>query len=270
MASRARNAAGNGTGKARADSAQARAGGTIDPGEAAHFGAQAADWWDPRGASAMLHKLGPVRMAYIRAAIDRHWDGDPRALKPLTGKRALDIGCGAGLATEPLARLGAAMTAIDAATENIAVAHAHADAMGLPIDYRHGGVEALDEPPYDLIVSLEVIEHVTDPALFLRHVARLLKPDGLLILSTPNRTPLSRLMIVTLAEGLGRIPRGTHDWTRFITPAELTALLADVGLDADDLRGISADPRYGFVLSDNLQLNYILTARRAAQQAERA
>jgi 2-polyprenyl-6-hydroxyphenyl methylase/3-demethylubiquinone-9 3-methyltransferase len=237
--------------------------GTINPSEAAHFGAQAADWWDPNGASAMLHKLGPVRMRYIREAIDRHWGIDPRVMKPLAGKRALDIGCGAGLAAEPLSRMGATMTAIDAAAENIAVARDHAAAMGLAIDYRHGGVESLAEPPFDLIVSLEVIEHVTDPALFVRHIARLLKPDGLLILSTPNRTPLSKLMIVTLAEGLGRIPKGTHDWSKFITPEDLAALLAAEGIKVTDTRGISADPRYGFVLSDNLQLNYILAARRS-------
>jgi 2-polyprenyl-6-hydroxyphenyl methylase/3-demethylubiquinone-9 3-methyltransferase len=237
--------------------------GTINPSEAAHFGAQAADWWDPDGASAMLHKLGPVRMRYIREAIDRHWDIDPRIMKPLAGKRALDIGCGAGLASEPLARMGAAMTAIDAAAENIAVARDHAAAMGLAIDYRHGGVETLEEPPFDLIVSLEVIEHVTDPALFLGHIARLLKPDGLLILSTPNRTPLSKLMIVTLAEGFGRIPKGTHDWSKFITPEELTTLLEAEGITVADTHGISADPRYGFVLSDNLALNYILAAHRS-------
>ncbi len=204
--------------------------------EAAHFGAQAADWWDPNGGSAMLHKLGPARMRYIREAIDRHWAGDARAMKPLVGKRALDIGCGAGLASEPLARMGATLTAIDAAAENIAVARDHAAAMGLAIDYRHCGVEILKEPAFDLIVSLEVIEHVTDPALFLRHIARLLKPDGLLILSTPNRTPLSKLMIVTLAEGLGRIPKGTHDWSKFITPEELTDLLASEGLVPVDTR----------------------------------
>ena len=236
--------------------------GTINPNEAAHFGAQAADWWDPNGASAMLHKLGPVRMRYIREAIDRHWDGDTRTMKPLAGKRALDIGCGAGLAAEPLARMGAEMTAIDAAAENIAVARDHAAAMGLAIDYRHCGVEALEVPQFDLIVSLEVIEHVTDPGLFLSHIARLLKPGGLLIMSTPNRTPLSKLMIVTLAEGFGQIPKGTHDWTQFITPEELTAMLADEGLTVSDTRGISADPRYGFVLSDTLALNYILTASR--------
>jgi 2-polyprenyl-6-hydroxyphenyl methylase/3-demethylubiquinone-9 3-methyltransferase len=234
--------------------------GTIDPKEAAHFGAQAADWWDPKGGSAMLHKLGPARLAYIREVIDRHWQGDHRALRPLEGKRALDIGCGAGLVAEPLARRGADVTAIDAAAENIAAARAHADAMGLPIDYRHGGVEGLDEPRYDLIVSLEVIEHVTDKALFLTAIARLLKPDGLLILSTPNRTALSRLMVVTLAEGTGQIPKGTHDWNKFATPEELTALLAVQGLIVIDSRGLVADPRFGFVLSDNLQLNYLLSA----------
>jgi 2-polyprenyl-6-hydroxyphenyl methylase/3-demethylubiquinone-9 3-methyltransferase len=233
---------------------------TINPDEAAHFGKQAADWWDPKGASAMLHKLGPARLKYVREAIDRHWQGDPRSLAPLAGKSALDIGCGAGLVSEPLARLGAQVTAIDAAGENIAVARDHAAAMGLAIDYRHGGVEALDTPPFDLIVSLEVIEHVTDVALFLGAISRLLKPDGLLILSTPNRTPLSRLTIVTLAEGTGRIPKGTHDWHKFVTPQELTEKLAAQGLMVTDTRGLSADPRFGFVLSDNLQLNYLLTA----------
>ncbi|MBN8817995.1 MAG: bifunctional 2-polyprenyl-6-hydroxyphenol methylase/3-demethylubiquinol 3-O-methyltransferase UbiG [Sphingomonas sp.] len=232
--------------------------GTIDPREAAHFGAQAADWWDPEGGSAMLHKLGPARLGYIRSAIDRHWGSDPETLRPLAGKRALDIGCGAGLVAEPLARLGADMTAIDAAPENIAVASDHAARMGLTIDYRACGVEALVEAPYDLITSLEVIEHVTDPTLFLSAIARLLKPGGLLILSTPNRTALSRLMIVTLAEGLGRIPKGTHDWSRFITPDELEALLTAQGLDVTDRKGLVADPRYGFVLSDNMELNYIM------------
>lgn len=238
--------------------------GTINPSEAAHFGAQAADWWDPNGASAMLHKLGPARMRYIREAIDRHWDLDPRTMKPLAGKRALDIGCGAGLASEPLARMGAAMTAIDAAAENIIVARDHTAAMGLTIDYRHGGVEDLKDAPFDLIVSLEVIEHVTDPALFLSHVARLLKPDGLLILSTPNRTPLSRLMIVTLAEGLGRIPKGTHDWSKFITPEELGSLLSVEDLAPKETKGIAFDPRTGFVLSDRLDLNYIMTVSRTS------
>ncbi len=240
------------------------ASGTIDPREAAHFGAQAADWWDPRGSSAMLHKLGPARLRYLRSAIDGHWDCDPAALRPLRGKRALDIGCGAGLVAEPLARLGASVTAVDAAPENIAVASEHARNMGLAIDYRACGVEALNEARFDLITALEVIEHVTDPALFLQTIAGLLKPDGLFILSTPNRTPLSRLMVITLAEGLGRVPRGTHDWSRFITPAEMEALLQEQDLKVIDRKGLVADPRFGFTLSDRMELNYLMTIVPAA------
>jgi 2-polyprenyl-6-hydroxyphenyl methylase/3-demethylubiquinone-9 3-methyltransferase len=240
--------------------------GTIDLKEAAHFGAQAADWWDPNGASAMLHKLGPARMRYIREAIDRHWDGDPAAFRPLAGKRALDIGCGAGLVAEPLARLGADLTAIDAAPENIAVARAHAAQMGLPIDYRACGVETLRDAPYDLITALEVIEHVTDPAGFLGAIARLLKPDGLLILSTPNRTARAKLLVVTLAEGFGRIPRGTHDWRKFLTPDEVTELLAGHGITITDRAGIIADPRYGFTLGKDLSVNYILSAVKQPRQ----
>jgi 2-polyprenyl-6-hydroxyphenyl methylase/3-demethylubiquinone-9 3-methyltransferase len=238
--------------------------GTIDPREAAHFGAQAADWWNPQGASAMLHKLGPVRLGYIRAAIDRHWRGDRAALRPLAGKRALDIGCGAGLVAEPLARLGAQVTAIDAAPENIAVAAGHAATMGLAIDYRACGVEALPDAPFDLITALEVIEHVSDPGRFLAAIAPLLRPGGMFILSTPNRTALSRLLVVTLAEGTGRIAKGTHDWSRFLVPDELEALLTPLGLAIVDRKGILPDPRYGFVLGDRLDLNYILTVTHAS------
>ncbi len=237
---------------------------TIDPREAAHFGAQAADWWDPKGKSAMLHKLQPARMGYIRAAIDRHWGGDETTLRPLMGWRALDVGCGAGLVAEPLARMGATMTAIDAAPESIAVARDHASAMDLTIDYRACGVETLTGETFDLVTALEVAEHVTDPALFIDTLAERLAPGGLLILSTPNRTPLSRLAIVTLAEGLGKIEKGTHDWTKFITPDEMTALLASAGLTVSHIAGIVADPRTGFRIGDTLSVNYILTAQRAS------
>ena len=234
---------------------------TIDAKEAAHFGAMAKDWWDPKGSSAMLHKLNPVRLRYIRAAIDLHWDGDDTSFTPLAGKTALDVGCGAGLLCEPLARLGAAVTGIDAAAENIAVASAHAAQGGLKIEYRATGVESMTGR-FDLVTSLEVIEHVSDPAGFVRGLAEALNDDGLLILSTPNRTPLSRLALITLAEGTGRIPRGTHDWDKFLTPDELTDLLTRAGLTVTDVTGLSFSPATGFTLSDSTALDYFVTAKR--------
>ncbi|MBB6123524.1 bifunctional 2-polyprenyl-6-hydroxyphenol methylase/3-demethylubiquinol 3-O-methyltransferase UbiG [Sphingobium subterraneum] len=246
--------------------------GTIDPAEAAHFGTLAADWWNPAGSSAMLHKLNPVRLAYIRRAVDAHWHGDTRALRPLDGRRALDVGCGAGLLCEPLARLGAAVTGIDAAHENIAVATAHAEGQGLVIDYRATGIESLMESgelagTFDLVTSMEVIEHVTDPAQFIRGLADALAPGGLMILSTPNRTVASKIAMITLAEGLGRIPKGTHDWNKFLNPDELEALLDDAGLQITDRTGIGFDPRFGLVLSANEAINYIVTVVRSAPSA---
>ena len=237
--------------------------GTIDPKEAAHFGRLAAEWWDPKGESAMLHKLNPVRLAYIRAAIDRHWAEAGAARKPLAGRSAIDVGCGAGLLAEPLARLGARVTGLDAAAENVAAAQAHAEAVGLTIDYRNVDVEKLEGETFDLVTSMEVIEHVTDPAAFVAALERALAPGGLMLLSTPNRTPMSRLMLVEAAERLGQVPRGTHDWHKFLTPEELTALLKDAGLTVTDTRGIAWDPLKGLHLSDNLALNYLMTVVRS-------
>jgi ubiquinone biosynthesis O-methyltransferase len=238
--------------------------GTINPKEAAHFGALAAEWWDPKGSSAMLHRLNPVRLGFIREAVDAHFGSDSRSLRPLAGKRALDAGCGAGLLCEPLARLGADVTGVDAAPENIAAARAHARAMGLPIDYRQGELGALGLTGFDLVCSLEVIEHVTDKAAFLAALAASLAPGGLMILSCPNRTPASRLLLVEAAERLGQVPRGTHDWHQFPTPEELRELAEGAGLAMDTPKGIAWSPLKGLHLSDDTSLNFIVTARRAS------
>ncbi|WP_422055524.1 bifunctional 2-polyprenyl-6-hydroxyphenol methylase/3-demethylubiquinol 3-O-methyltransferase UbiG [Sphingomonas sp.] len=238
---------------------------TIDPREAEHFGRLAADWWNPRGESAMLHRLNPVRLRYVREAIDAHWGSDPRDFAPLKGRTALDVGCGAGLLCEPLARMGAHVTGVDAAPENIGAARAHAEAAGLTIDYRAGEFESeVAGRQFDLVTSMEVIEHVADPEAFVRGLVAALAPGGLMILSTPNRTPLSRLAMITVGEGLGMIPRGTHDHAKFLTPEELTALLEDAGMAVSDLRGLSFSPSAGFHLSEDTALNYLLTARRSA------
>lgn len=233
---------------------------TIDPAEAARFGAMAADWWNPKGSSAMLHRLNPVRLRYIREAIDTHWGGDAAGFRPLAGKRALDAGCGAGLLAEPLARLGASVTGIDAAPENIAVAKAHAEGQGLAVDYRSGSVADLGSEAFDLVTSMEVVEHVSDPAAFVAGLVGALAPGGLMILSTPNRTPASRLALITIGERLGGIPPGTHDWDRFLKPEELQALVEAAGLRVTDVTGLSFSPGKGFHLSGSTAIDYLLTA----------
>lgn len=233
---------------------------TIRREEAEHFGKLAADWWDPKGSSAMLHRMNPVRLGFLRAAIDAHWGGDAQSVKPLAGKRALDVGCGAGLLAEPLARLGAAVTGVDAAEENVAAARAHATGSGLAIDYRAGELASLGLGRFDLVTAMEVLEHVADKLAFLGDLARHLAPGGLLVLSTPNRTARSRLLLVGLAETIGAIPRGTHHWEDFVTPDELRVLLAEAGLAMGAPRGLAFSPAKGLHLSDDVSLNYLTTA----------
>ena len=235
---------------------------TIDAREATHFGTLAADWWNPKGSSAMLHKLNPPRLRYLREAIDEHWGSDSNDFTPLEGKTAIDVGCGAGLLAEPLARLGAKVTGLDAAQENIGAARAHADSVGLDIDYRHGGIEGLAGETFDLVASMEVIEHVSDVDAFITGLVRVLAPGGLMVLSTPNRTPLSRLAMITIGEGTGIIPKGTHDWERFLTPEELTERLEAAGLVVANVRGLSFSPMLGFHISDDTSIDYLLTATR--------
>ena len=235
---------------------------TINPAEAAHFGAMASDWWDPKGSSAMLHRLNPVRLRFVREMVDAHWGTDPRSLRPLAGKTALDVGCGAGLMAEPLARMGARVTGVDAAPEIIVAARGHAEGQGLTIDYHAGEIAAV-EGRFDLVTCMEVIEHVADPAAFVAALSGRLAEGGLLILSTPNRTKVSRLAIITLGEGLRQIPRGTHDWDKFVTPEELEAMLAAAGLGVVERRGLAFAVGRGFTLSDDTRLNYLIAATAA-------
>ena len=234
---------------------------TIRPDEAAHFGALAREWWNAKGPMASLHQVNPVRLRFIREAVDAHWGGDADAQRPLARKSVLDVGCGAGLLCEPLARLGGDVTGVDASAENVGVASAHAEGAGLNIRYIAGELAALDIGQFDLVTSLEVVEHVADKARFLADLAAALEPNGLMVLSTPNRTPASKLLLVEAAERVGYVPRGTHDWNDFVTPDELGDLLAEAGLKMGEPSGITWRPGKGLHLSDDLSLNYIVTAR---------
>ncbi len=240
---------------------------SVSPAEAAHFGAMAADWWNPRGSSAPLHRITPVRSTLLRDTACRHFGADRRARRPLAGLAAIDIGCGAGLMTEPMARMGAAVTGIDAAAENIAVAQTHAAAGGLAIVYECTSVEALAATgtTADIVTCFEVVEHVADRASFLAALARLVRPGGLVVMSTPNRTAASWAVVIAGAEYLARaIPRGTHDWQRFVTPGELTAELAAAGLTVTDTTGLGWRPDRGFHLGSDTSVNYFVTAVPAA------
>lgn len=235
---------------------------SIDEREVALFGGIAEDWWNPKGSSALLHKINPMRLAYLREHAVDHFGRDSRARRPFDGLKALDVGCGGGVLCEPLARMGAAVTGLDAAPENVAVARAHAATMGLDIDYRAGPVEEL-EGSFDLVTCMEVIEHVADRASFLAALERLLAPGGLLVFSTPNRTPQSHAVMIVLAEQVLRIiPKGAHDWNKFLTPAELESELAAAGLAVRHMTGLAFRPARGFTLSYDMSVNYIGVATR--------
>ena len=236
---------------------------TIRPEEEAHFSSLAREWWNAKGPMASLHEVNPVRLAFLREAIDMYLGDDVQARRPLSGRSALDVGCGAGLVCEPMARLGADVTGVDASAENIGVASAHAESSALDIRYMAGELASLNLGTFDLVTSFEVIEHVADKLVFLKQLAASLKPDGMLVMSTPNRTAASRLLLVEAAERVGYVPRGTHDWNDFITPEELGDLLAQAGMEMGNPRGIAWRPSKGLHLSDDLSLNYAFTARHA-------
>ncbi|MFL1463676.1 bifunctional 2-polyprenyl-6-hydroxyphenol methylase/3-demethylubiquinol 3-O-methyltransferase UbiG [Roseococcus sp. DSY-14] len=229
-------------------------GGTATAGEIAKFDALAADWWDPRGPMAPLHAMNPARMGWVA-----------RQLGPLDGLRVLDVGCGAGLAAEWLARRGARVTGLDAAGAALEAARAHAAASGVVVDYREGRPEDLSGEAFDAVISLEVIEHVPpeERATFCAALARLVRPGGAVVLSTLNRTPRAWVTAKLAAEYLLRwLPVGTHDWRLFPRPAETAALLRGAGLFVEDMAGLSPRLGGGFAVTRDIGVNYLVAARR--------
>ena len=243
---------------------------SVDPREVEKFARMADAWWDPAGPFRPLHKMNPVRLDYARDQICGQFDRDPKAPRALEGLRILDVGCGGGLLSEPFARMGAQVTGVDAAERNIPVAKLHAERMGLEIDYRAGTVEALGEAgeSFDAVLNFEVVEHVADPPGYLAACARVVRPGGVMVTSTLNRNPKSFAMAIVGAEYLLRwLPRGTHDWRKFVAPNELEAMLFDAGLEVVDASGFvylpfrdswRRDPR-------DLSCNYAVAAIKPAR-----
>jgi len=241
---------------------------TVDQDEVARFSRLAGEWWDPRGPMAALHKFNPVRLAYIRDRVAEHFGRDARGLDSLAGLRLLDIGCGGGILSEPLARLGASVLGADPSAKNIAVARAHAARSGLAIDYRDTTAEALADAGemFDVVLAMEVVEHVTDVGLFIGRTAAMMKPGGLLFVATLNRTAKSFALAIVGAEYILRwLPRGTHQWDKFVTPNELEIAIEQSGLRISGETGVIynllADR---WQLSRDLDVNYMVVAERAA------
>jgi 2-polyprenyl-6-hydroxyphenyl methylase/3-demethylubiquinone-9 3-methyltransferase len=241
---------------------------TVDPAEIERFSRIAEEWWDPAGKFAPLHQLNPVRIGYIRDRAAAHWRRDALSGSPLDGLDLLDIGCGGGLLSEPMARLGAAVTGIDAAERNIATASLHAEGQDLAIDYRATTAESLAEADkkYDIVLALEIVEHVADVELFLRTCGALVKPGGLLFLSTLNRTAKSWALAIAGAEYVLRwLPRGTHDWKKFLKPSEVVRGLRGGCIDAQEIVGVVYSPlsRAWSLNKADLDVNYMLYGTKA-------
>jgi 2-polyprenyl-6-hydroxyphenyl methylase/3-demethylubiquinone-9 3-methyltransferase len=248
-------------------SSQTHARSSIDPAEVERFSRIAAEWWDPKGKFAPLHKFNPVRLAFIREQALYRFGRDASARRPFEGLRLLDIGCGGGLLSEPMSRLGFEVVAVDASERNIGTASTHAAEQGLSIDYRCATAEALleaGEPPFDVILNMEVIEHVADPGEFVRTCARLLKPGGLMIVATLNRTLKAFALAKVGAEYVLRwLPTGTHDWSKFLKPDEIRDFLAGEPVTVDGPFGVAFEPLTGrWKQSPDADVNYMLTVVR--------
>lgn len=239
---------------------------TVNDAEIAKFTAMAEEWWDPTGKFKPLHKFNPVRLAYIRDNLIRHFGRDPSSIRPFEGIRILDVGCGGGLLCEPLTRLGASVTGVDAAERNIAIAKIHAEQSGLDIDYRATTSEALVAAgeSYDVVLNMEVVEHVDNVPLYMKSCADLVAPGGLTFTATLNRTARALALAVIGAEYVLRwLPRGTHDWNKFLTPEEIMAELRRNGLTVTDQSGVSYNPLTGeWRLSRDMAVNYMVLAER--------
>jgi 2-polyprenyl-6-hydroxyphenyl methylase/3-demethylubiquinone-9 3-methyltransferase len=238
---------------------------TVDSAEVAQFDKLAGEWWDENGALKPLHKLNPTRIGYLKAQICAQFKRDADSFTPLTGLTLADIGCGGGLVTEPMCRLGAGVTGVDAAQDNIKTARQHAQAHGLKIDYQATTVEAMAQKKqqFDVVLALEIIEHVADPALFLASCAALVKKGGLLVVSTLNRTPKSFLLGIVAAEYILRwVPAGTHQWQKFMKPSEIALPLQSHGMTVTDISGLVYQPIADqFRIDKNdLAVNYFLIA----------
>jgi 2-polyprenyl-6-hydroxyphenyl methylase/3-demethylubiquinone-9 3-methyltransferase len=247
---------------------------SIDPAEVERFSRIAAEWWDPHGKFAPLHKFNPVRLQFIREQALRRFGRDGAARTPFEGLRLLDIGCGGGLLSEPMRRLGFAVTGVDASERNIGTAGAHAAEMGLDIDYRAGTAEALlesDEPRFDVVLNMEVVEHTADPGAYLRDCARLVAPGGVMVIATLNRTLKALALAKVGAEYvLGWLPRGTHDWRKFLTPEEVRAMLAEEDVAVQGPFGVAYDPlRDRWIRSADTAVNYMMLALKPPHPAVR-